>query len=88
MTPPSVPEAFLKKRYDDVPIDAPRAEFEYAAKLATTDFGYRNHMSERYQKLKTGVPSKRNASVYVAHERRAGADGEGDDKDSMLPRMG
>ena len=87
MAPPSVPEAFLRKRYDDVPIDAVREEFEYAAKLATADFGYRNHVSTRYEKLRTGVPSKRNVSTHTEHERRAGADKEDDDNDSMLPRM-
>lgn len=87
MSPSFVPETFLKKRYADVPVNAPPSDFEYAAKLATADFGYRNHMMEQYERVKAGLPPKRNVVGRVSQERRAGADQDLEVDDNMLPQM-
>ena len=94
MAPAAVPDAFLQKRYDDVPPGASREDYEYAAKLATSDFVYRSHMADRYEIMRTGGASKRNAATRVAHERRAGAEEntDGNDRskggdDPLLPAM-
>ena len=86
MAPSFVPEAFLKKRYEDIPVNASLSDFEYAAKLAMVDLSYRNHMIDKYDKLKTGTTSKRTVG-RVFHERRGGADVDDVIDDSMLPQM-
>ena len=83
LVPSSVPTIFLRKRYDDVPASAPLSDFEYAAKLAIADFGYRSHMLRRYDQFSTGLPPKRNVSAQTSHERRAGADKEDEDSDNI-----